>query len=108
MEHQDWKPVVWNKKNKQKDTKHNQRQGNKTFRQLDSDNPLAPSKITLKYGQAIQKERCKNNMTQKQLAQKINVSVAVIRSYETSNTVPNGIILQKINKLLGLNLKHYN
>lgn len=103
MEHQDFKPVIWKKKKTVNNHTHNP-SGTSEFRKLDGDDPDAPSKIEHNIRIKIQKGRTAKNMSQKDLAMKINVPVSTVSSYESGKAIPNKQILQKIRNTLGIKL----
>ena len=102
MEHQDFRPIIWTKRNVISRT-HNPA-GTKVFRKLDGDDPEAPSKIEHNTKVKIQQGRSKMKMSQKQLAAKINEPVSVISSYESGKAIPSKKVLHKIQNALGIKL----
>jgi len=52
----------------------------------------------------IQKARMAQKLTQKQLAQKINVTPSVIQSYENGKAVPDNKVLQNLRRVLKVKL----
>ena len=52
----------------------------------------------------IQKSRMSQNLTQKQLAQKINVTQNVIQSYENGKAIPDNKVLQQLRRVLKVKL----
>jgi len=61
--------------------------------------------ISLDVGKLIQQGRQARNMSQKELATKINEKPQVITDYEAGRGIPNNIILGKIEKAIGLKLR---
>jgi len=55
--------------------------------------------------QLIQQARMAKGMTQKDLATRINEKPQVIGQYEQGTAIPNGAIIQKLQKALGVTLK---
>jgi putative transcription factor len=53
---------------------------------------------------ALQKARQAKAMTQQQLATAICEKVTVVNEYESGKAIPNGAIIQKLNKALGVTL----
>jgi putative transcription factor len=102
MNHQDWKPVVLRKKTEHK-TKRSV--GNKKFHKLDSDDPDAPKKISLSAGKQIQQARCDKKLSQKQLAQLLNVKAQLITDYESGKAIPSRSVLNKLNRALGIKIR---
>jgi len=62
-------------------------------------------KVTNKFKIELAKARNAKKLTQKQLAQQVNVHESAIRSYETGQSEPTSEILRKINNILGVSLK---
>tara|TARA_B100000674_G_C37182456_1_gene620329 strand:- start:115 stop:495 length:381 start_codon:yes stop_codon:yes gene_type:complete len=108
MDHQDWKPVIFNKpkkkivvKNKKKVLSDDQIRKIK----LDNDNEVHKiEKVSMDFRKEMQKARCAKNMTQKQLAQKLNLKQTIIANYEQGKAVPNNYIITKIERALGVKL----
>ena len=66
MEHQDWKPVIWNKtQHKTVKSKKQHNSSIKQFKQLDNDDPDAPPVISHNIKMEIQKARMAKNLTPK-------------------------------------------
>lgn len=61
--------------------------------------------IPLEVGKLIQQGRQAKNLSQKDLATKINEKPQVITDYEAGRGIPNNVILGKIEKALGLKLR---
>eukprot|EP00918_Siedleckia_nematoides_P034347 GHVU01074678.1.p1 GENE.GHVU01074678.1~~GHVU01074678.1.p1 ORF type:complete len:150 (+),score=43.63 GHVU01074678.1:189-638(+) len=61
-------------------------------------------RVSLSFAKALQQARQEKNLTQAQLAQKINEKPTVINEYEGGKAVPNQQIAQKLNKALGTRL----
>ncbi|KAH7927747.1 ylMBF1 [Leucogyrophana mollusca] len=73
---------------------------------LDRENEVAPpAKIAPSVGKAIQTARMDKQMTQKDLAQKVNEKPSVIQDYESSKAIPNPQILGKLERTLGVKLR---
>ncbi|KAK9718170.1 multiprotein-bridging factor 1 [Basidiobolus ranarum] len=73
-----------------------------------TDDIVAPPKIGLDVGKAIQKGRQEKNLTQKELGQKVNEKANVINDYEMGRTAPNQQILGKLERALGVKLRGKN
>lgn len=107
MEYQDWKPVILKKKKKinQVHKAMSQRQPNNSkFKQLDGDDPVPPREIDHNIKIRIQQARVKKKLTQKQLAQKLNMTVNIINEYESGKAIPNRQVLSKMGRVLGVKL----
>ena len=82
---------------------------NVDFHKLDNNTDAGKhDKVSLSVGKLIMKGRQAKNMSQKELAQKINEKPTVINSYEQSKAIPNQQILGKIEKQLGIKLRGKN
>ena len=53
----------------------------------------------------LRRARAKRELTQAQLAHAMNEKAAVIQSYESGNAIPNGSLIAKMEKALGLRLR---
>jgi len=105
MEHQDWNTVVLRKKSSFEHKTPHHSAGHKTFKRLDSDDVEAPKTLGLSAGKQIQQARVAKKMSQKQLAQKINVKVQLITDYEVGTAIPSRAILNKLNRCLDIVIK---
>lgn len=70
----------------------------------DDSETLAHAKISTELKTAIMKARTAKGLTQKQLAQQLNMQPQVINEYESGKGVPNNAIIAKIEKALGAKL----
>lgn len=123
FEHQDWDNVVFKKApNKKKGQTQGltrripRRQANQTAsghgimgttarngKTLDKETEtFKVKKVPLVISLAIQQGRAKAGMTQKKLAQLLNVKPTTIQSYENGKAIPSGKIIQRIEKCLGM------
>lgn len=103
---QDWEPVILtNKKKEEKKNTPNQ-PGHKEFIKLLEDDIPKLNKITRDYAQVIIDGRKALNITQKDLAQKMNIKDNIIREYENC-TVANFNIqfYKRILKVLNIDPK---
>lgn len=133
MEHQDFKPIVFqrapssnsnskttgassssSKRIVQRTPNHRSggglnasstRRGAKDTACLDrSNDQYKHDTVSRPFAQALQKARLSKKVTQKALAQLINEKPAVIASYESGTVIPNGAIINKLNRALGTSL----
>jgi putative transcription factor len=122
MDHQDWEPVVLKKsvkqmkkempkklereiKAKQDGGKNKQGKTDINMKKLDeADNPIIHT-VSHSLKMEIQKARSAKKMTQLELAQKISENVNVVKNYENGTAIPDSKILNKLNRVLGCNLK---
>ena len=111
MDHQDWDTIYMsmNKELKKKELKEKELKGkgkpivSKAMRlekQVEDGN-LKHKKTDKSTSQSIQQMRMNKGWTQKQLAQKINVTVAVINEIETGKAKHNPQVIQRLKRLLG-------
>lgn len=56
------------------------------------------------FKKALMQARANKGLTQAQLGQQCNVSAAIIQSYENGKAVPEGALINKLNKVLGVTL----
>ena len=69
-----------------------------------SDDPPAPAKPTLSFCLSLQKSRVAKKLTQKQLAQKMNVQQAIVQGWESGKQIPTGPQKSTLNRLLNTTL----
>ncbi len=116
-DHQDWTPVILSGKKPVKQpgsgpsydiqNKMNDEERAKAAKQRALENESETFKIEtvpMSIAQEMMKGRNAMKMTQKELAQKLNLQPAVIASYESGKAIPDPQILQKISKVLGVRL----
>ena len=60
--------------------------------------------VTVNFGQSLMKARMEAKMTQKELAQKMNVKIAIIKSYESAKAIPNPRIISNLERHLNCKL----
>mmetsp|Transcript_30281 Transcript_30281/g.42207 ORF Transcript_30281/g.42207 Transcript_30281/m.42207 type:complete len:82 (-) Transcript_30281:313-558(-) len=58
-------------------------------------------KITVEFKKALMKARQAKGLTQKQLANMIQVQQSVIQQYENGKAIPNGQVISKLARALG-------
>ena len=75
--------------------------GAKLHRLDESSAAAKHAKVSPEFAGAMQRERLARKWTQKQLAQQIHEKPQVVHQYESGQAIPNGVILQKLNKALG-------
>lgn len=100
MDHQDWNVKVLKKsKPKPKQTNFVKPRGDVT------DEDQKPfKKISQDFKIALQKARQEKKWSQKELAQKINVTQAIVQGYENGKEIPKGDVIHKLNSVLGVKL----
>lgn len=114
MSHQDWTPVVFNKKSNDKDKDKNQKRttsssssslSNVGIYKADNDDEMKKTKYVSKNtSQAIMSARSEKKMTQKELAQKCNMDVSIINEIERGTCVYNATHVNKIQSVLGIKI----
>lgn len=124
LSHQDWEPVVLGKKTKKRAKPNRPATAPATRpgggnRSAFGHGPMGttatnaaalaretetfrPERVQLAVSRAIQQSRVGAGLTQKQLAQRINVRPAVVQAYENGTAAPNGRVVQRIERALGL------
>ncbi|XP_037082668.1 endothelial differentiation-related factor 1 homolog [Pollicipes pollicipes] len=66
---------------------------------------LKHSKVSLDVGKLIQQGRQAKNLSQKELATKINEKPQIIQEYEQGKAIPNNVVLGKVEKVIGMKLR---
>ena len=100
MAHQDWEPVVFN------NSKTVKKNNNITKSNKDEDEYEKPRpKISLSNSLLIQQSRLALKLTQKQLAQKLNVECNIIQKYENGTINPDPNMLCKLKNILKIKQK---
>ena len=61
-------------------------------------------KVDKAFSKALQQARLAKKMNQKQLATAINEKPQVINQYESGKAIPNGAVVQKLSRALGVRL----
>lgn len=64
--------------------------------------------VSVELKRQIQKARMAKGLTQAQLAQMINEKPQVINEYESGKAIPNGAILNKLSRALGVTLRKHS
>lgn len=123
---QDWNPVGWNKtgERRREETKsqhlNNQMRKNNTMslkKNVSNKNQVEPSidarklekeeetfkhnTISSSIAKKIAKARCEKKMTQKELANALYLPFKIIQDYEAGKAIPNPLVLNKIERILG-------
>jgi putative transcription factor len=106
MEHQDLKVVYLRKSNKEIEKKNVNNNHSVNVNKILDENLDEYKVHTVSHllSTKIQKARVAQKLNQKELARKINVTVAVIQSYENGKAVPNNKVLQKLRGVLKVKL----
>jgi len=75
---------------------------------FDEDDATPVESVSRTVSQAIQQARQQKNLTQKELATKINEQHSLVQQYEQGKGVPNQQVLAKLEKVLGVKLRGKN
>ena len=114
--HQDWTPVILTKRPERSVSNNTLRSGN--FATRTKQNPMAQhltkiegetetfkiKKVSSSIGKEIQKGRLAKKLSQKQLAQAINVTPKVISDFESGKAVKNEAVKRKIANYLKISI----
>lgn len=104
MEHQDWDTVYITpkKKNTQGDDKKKQyvKSKEQKLNEKEEQGKLVHKKMDAGFGKMLQKYRLSQNMTQKDIAQKLNIHVKDINEIESGKMKHNGQLMGKIKRLM--------
>ena len=107
MEHQDWEQYFCKPKKNNNDNKNKEKKGltkeQKIEKKID-DGELKHKKITKEFSQLLQKSRLSRNLTQKQLANNLNIQVSIINDYECCRGNYNGQIIGKLKRYLSIKI----
>lgn len=82
--------------------------GTKLFKKLDSEEIYVAPKIDKTISQDIQNKRNKCKLTQKELANALNIQTNIINDIESGKSTQNKGIINKINKFLDNKIKKMN
>jgi ribosome-binding protein aMBF1 (putative translation factor) len=99
MNNQDWETVFMTK------TKEKTPQPQTGPKQpVDTHQAEPLPKVTIELKNAIQQARLSKKLSQKDLAQQMNVAISVINDYEKGTAIPNNSFIAKLEKILGTKL----
>ena len=113
---QDWKPIVFKKKIENNNSKQNSNLTNTSLKskvnlhllKIDKTEIGKIKKLDHKIGKVIAQKRTQLKLSQKQLAQRINIKPEIIAQYESGKANPNQNLLMRLQKILGVNLTGKN
>ncbi len=123
MSHQDWDQVVFKKRaprsaneaksrgvkvTKERATTKNEAYKNTLDARKVENEEIKIKKIDLNLSKTIQKARFNAKISQKTLAEKLNLQVSVIQGYESGKVIPNKTLLYKMGKILNVHLTGKN
>lgn len=104
MEHQDWK-TIYVKSNKQPDNKTQKKQYNNFEKKMEKNienGNMRTEKIDKDKSLSIQQKRQSKGLTQKDLANKLNIPVKTINEIESGKGNKNPQIINRINRYLNI------
>ena len=114
MNHQDWTPVVFTKNVQKVYTEkqikeYEEKQKQKLEKKKEKENEIQkPLKVNFELKKALMQARLSKKMSQKDLANKLNVSVNTISDYENGKIIPNNAFIAKMEKVLNVKLPRIN
>jgi len=100
---QDWTPLVLNKPKTKHSSSIKDASSIKEYNNLLNDDYVAKN-ININISNQIKNARCSKSLTQKQLANRLNVKESVINNYESGKIIPNNHTLNQISKILDIKL----
>lgn len=102
MEHQDWNTIYVNpkKKNNTIEKKQYVKSKEQKMNENEENGKLSHKKMDSDFGKSLQKYRLSQNMTQKDIAQKLNIPVKDINEIESGKMKHNGQLMGKIKRLM--------
>ena len=104
MDHQDWDTFIINNKSKSKvneggSQKEFVKSKEHKFEEQIEEGKMSHKRMDVTYGKELQKKRLSRGMTQKDLANKINVPFKLINDIESGKAKHNGPVMNKLNRL---------
>ena len=104
MEHQDWNTIyVKPKKTNNQDggkSKQYVKSKEQKMSESEEEGKLSHKKMDLEFGKTLQKYRLSQGLTQKDIAQKLNIPVKDINEIESGKMKHNGQLMGKIKRLM--------
>jgi ribosome-binding protein aMBF1 (putative translation factor) len=92
---QDWEQVVWKKDNNTTNIINNN---------INNIKEPVQRVMTVNIQNAIKQGRLNIKMSQKELAQKLNVDISIVIDYENGKAIPNNAFISRIEKALNTTL----
>ena len=102
MEHQDWVVKTVKKKSEKEGGKKKQyvKSNEQKMNEKEEEGKLTHKKMDIEFGKTLQKYRLSQGLTQKDIAQKLNIPVKDINEIESGKMKHNGQLLGKIKRLM--------
>ena len=112
MDHQDWKTYIVhcktplnNGNDKDKPKKHYEKSKAQKIDEMEQEGDLKHKKVEQSISKIIQQIRVQKGMTQKDLANKVSLSPAIINEIESGKAKYNPTHINKIKRILNINMK---
>ena len=110
---QDWDQVQWSKHPNKKtlasgggDVETVKKHPNMdAMRKLENSEETSHKRVSFDMKRKIQKARMDKKMTQKQLAQALQVKPQIVNEYETGKAIPDSNLINKMQRILGTKLR---
>jgi putative transcription factor len=110
MNHQDWTTVILTKNSEKLYTEkqikeYEEKQKQKLEKKKEKENEIQkPLKVNYEFKKALMQARLSKKISQKDLANKLNVPLNTISDYENGKIVPNNAFISKMEKVLNVKL----
>ena len=110
---QDWGEVTWSKKPTKNSINYAEKQidtvkkpkNMDAMHKLENSEELVHKKVSFDMKRKIQRARMEKKMTQKQLAQLLQVKPQIVNNYETGKAIPDSNLINKMQRILGTKLR---
>ena len=106
MEHQDWEPVIFHNPKKEKYENEKKKSSSapviskKTKELMNTNDVVLPPKISAEFKKTMQSARNSQKISQKQLANLLQVPTKTIMDYENGKAIPNNQFISRMEKIL--------
>jgi len=102
MEHQDWVVKIVKKKPEKEGGKKKQyvKSKEQKMNEKEEEGKLTHKKMDIEFGKTLQKYRLSQGLTQKDIAQKLNIPAKDINEIESGKMKHNGQLMGKIKRLI--------
>jgi ribosome-binding protein aMBF1 (putative translation factor) len=111
MEHQDWKQYIvhckqpTNSRIDKKPQVHYEKSNAQKINEMEQEGELKHKKVEQSISKLVQQVRTQKGMTQKELANKVSLSPAIINEIESGKAKYNPAHMNKIKRVLNINMK---
>ena len=105
MEHQDWDLFTIKKKKSSSEKKEFVKSTERKIEESEANGNLSHKKMDISFGKALQRYRTSQNMTQKDIAQKLNIQIKDINEIESGKAKHNGLLMGKIKRIMNTKIK---